>query len=310
MAKYGEGDKRWIVEDRPDGANVHNWHWAETNCLEWSRNFLTNLLSNLTILDGEGGKSLWEDYTRVRNQRFDPLGGRGQDSDGKSLLQVEGVVDIPYIADENADEDPELRSMSKGGPAKMNWRTKSWCPRVVGRPQLRLRLSVAAKKESVAASKSLLRRRKSIFDGSVTGTNLELQEGKLIVQKWRFGSWPDGFIQRYGMRLWGGDTERGWRDLIFHQDTSGFWFWTLRALAVSELKLVEFVNFDLFSINEGIKLHLWNWIILVLVMLCTVSTVVYCHIFRSIDLWGCSSNPKLVQGQPARVQCVKFVPFE
>ncbi|CAB4271861.1 unnamed protein product [Prunus armeniaca] len=32
----------------------------------------------------------------------------------------------------------------------------------------------------------------SIFDGSVTGTNLELQNGSLIVQKWRFGSWPDG----------------------------------------------------------------------------------------------------------------------
>ena len=32
----------------------------------------------------------------------------------------------------------------------------------------------------------------SIFDGAVTGTNMELQEGKLIVQKWRFGSWPDG----------------------------------------------------------------------------------------------------------------------
>jgi len=32
----------------------------------------------------------------------------------------------------------------------------------------------------------------SIFDGSVTGKNLELQEGKLIVQNWRFGSWNDG----------------------------------------------------------------------------------------------------------------------
>lgn len=32
----------------------------------------------------------------------------------------------------------------------------------------------------------------SFFDGSVTGTNVELEEGKLIVQKWRFGSWPDG----------------------------------------------------------------------------------------------------------------------
>ena len=27
MAKWGEGDPRWIVEDRTDGTNVNNWHW-------------------------------------------------------------------------------------------------------------------------------------------------------------------------------------------------------------------------------------------------------------------------------------------
>ena len=27
MAKWGEGDPRWIVEDRPDAVNVNNWHW-------------------------------------------------------------------------------------------------------------------------------------------------------------------------------------------------------------------------------------------------------------------------------------------
>lgn len=32
----------------------------------------------------------------------------------------------------------------------------------------------------------------SLFDGSISGVNKELQEGKLIVQKWRFGSWADG----------------------------------------------------------------------------------------------------------------------
>ena len=32
----------------------------------------------------------------------------------------------------------------------------------------------------------------SIFDGSVTGTNLELQEAKLFVERWRFGIWNDG----------------------------------------------------------------------------------------------------------------------
>lgn len=27
MAKWGEGDPRWIVEERPDATNVNNWHW-------------------------------------------------------------------------------------------------------------------------------------------------------------------------------------------------------------------------------------------------------------------------------------------
>jgi len=27
MAKWGEGDPRWIVEERPDAKNVNNWHW-------------------------------------------------------------------------------------------------------------------------------------------------------------------------------------------------------------------------------------------------------------------------------------------
>ena len=28
MAKWGEGDPRWIVEHRDDGKNVNNWHWC------------------------------------------------------------------------------------------------------------------------------------------------------------------------------------------------------------------------------------------------------------------------------------------
>lgn len=27
MAKWGEGDPRWIVEERADAKNVNNWHW-------------------------------------------------------------------------------------------------------------------------------------------------------------------------------------------------------------------------------------------------------------------------------------------
>ena len=30
MAKWGEGDPRWIVEERADATNVNNWHWSVT----------------------------------------------------------------------------------------------------------------------------------------------------------------------------------------------------------------------------------------------------------------------------------------
>ena len=44
MAKWGEGDPRWIVEERPDATNVNNWHWTEKNADQWSKNKLKVLL--------------------------------------------------------------------------------------------------------------------------------------------------------------------------------------------------------------------------------------------------------------------------
>ena len=37
MAKVGEGDERWIVEERKDGVNVNGWHWQELDCLSWAK---------------------------------------------------------------------------------------------------------------------------------------------------------------------------------------------------------------------------------------------------------------------------------
>ncbi|KAJ9184666.1 hypothetical protein P3X46_004370 [Hevea brasiliensis] len=356
MAKYGEGDKRWIVEDRPDGANVHNWHWAETDCLEWSRSLLSNLLSNLVILDGEGNlfikikkieKVDGEAYVNVRKGKNIPgyelnvslsWEGEAKDSDGKSLLKVDGSVEIPYISDENADEDPEIKvtikdegpvgkrlkeamvakgkpvieekiriyvqSMAKGGPAKDELEAKKVAPKgqstavkeaeadsatpAAGeKKEVKKESSKGFKKETNKGFKTISMTEKfscrardmyeilmdenrwkgftqsnariskelggefSIFDGSVTGTNVELQEGKIIVQKWRFGSWPDGIVStvrltfdepepgltviqllhtdipeedRYGNATVVENTERGWRDLIFHRIRAVFGF--------------------------------------------------------------------------------------
>lgn len=282
MAKYGEGDKRWIVEDRPDGANVHNWHWAETDCLAWSRDLLTKLLSNLTILDGEGDlfvktkkvdKVEGDAYVNIRKGKIIPgyeisvtlsWEGEARDADGKSLLKVDGAVEIPYIADENADEDPEVKvtvkdegpigrrikeamvakgkpvilekvrvyvkSMAQGGPAKDEAEAKKIAPKSNSTSSAAAvkKEVVVEKKEGKKGFKTISMTEKfscrasnlyeilmdenrwkgftqsnakiskevggefSIFDGSVTGKNLELQNGKLIVQNWRFGNWPDG----------------------------------------------------------------------------------------------------------------------
>lgn len=348
MAKYGEGDKRWIVEDRPDGANVHNWHWAETDCLEWSRNLLSKLLSDLTVLDGEGNlfirtkkvdKVEGEAYVNVRKGKIIPgyeirltlpWEGEAKDSDGKSLLKADGVVEIPYISDENAEEDTELKvmvkdegpmgkrlkdamlskgkplilekvrvyvqSMANGGPAKDELEVKKVAPKaqpasssaaVVAKPKEPVVEKKEAKKESKKGFKTITLTEKfscrasnmyeilmdenrwkgftqsnariskevggefSIFDGSVSGTNVELQEAKLIVQKWRFGNWADGINStvrldfeepepgvtviklthtdipeedRYGNATVVENTERGWRDLIFNKIRAVFGF--------------------------------------------------------------------------------------
>lgn len=52
MAKWGEGDPRWIVEERADATNVNNWHWTEKNATQWSKDKIKSLLSGKKI-EGE-----------------------------------------------------------------------------------------------------------------------------------------------------------------------------------------------------------------------------------------------------------------
>lgn len=49
MAKWGEGDPRWIVEERPDAINVNNWHWTEKNACGWSKSKFKELFKDLKI---------------------------------------------------------------------------------------------------------------------------------------------------------------------------------------------------------------------------------------------------------------------
>eukprot|EP00850_Spirogloea_muscicola_P006127 SM000029S10422 [mRNA] locus=s29:55791:57953:+ [translate_table: standard] len=164
MARLGEGDGRWIVQERADGTNVHQWHWAERDCLPWARARLAQLLAGAPVLAGEGG--LWlriarldeldgDAYVNIRKgkvlrapahlahqgrRRELALAisrggsaahqiipgyelrmrlaweGEARDGQGQTLARADGAAELPYIADENAGEDPEVKvSVSDGG---------------------------------------------------------------------------------------------------------------------------------------------------------------------------------------------------
>jgi hypothetical protein len=64
MAKMGEGDDRWLVKDREDGANVNGWHWQEKDCLPWSKERLGSLLDGLPVVAGDG--AVWLNVVKVQ----------------------------------------------------------------------------------------------------------------------------------------------------------------------------------------------------------------------------------------------------
>jgi len=54
MARKGEGDARWIVEERPDSTNVNNWHWTERNATPFSKERMNVLFKQLAHDNDEG----------------------------------------------------------------------------------------------------------------------------------------------------------------------------------------------------------------------------------------------------------------
>ncbi|KAK9829498.1 hypothetical protein WJX72_006227 [[Myrmecia] bisecta] len=137
MAKLGEGDARWIVQDRPDGVNVNNWHWTEKDMMPWSKKRLQELFSGLDLVPGNTlisaqatGVDKVEGEAIVNNRKNKlipsyelevsiPFEGTVKDGDGHVAGSVKGSVLFPYISDENADEDPEVRvSTSSQGSAE------------------------------------------------------------------------------------------------------------------------------------------------------------------------------------------------
>jgi len=116
MAKWGEGDPRWIVEERPDATNVNNWHWTEKNADAWSKKKLETLLVNLIIEDPKVGNVVIEEIEKCEGE------ARANNRKGKLIffyewemvlkwkghandkeLEITGKVTIPNLSEEHDD---------------------------------------------------------------------------------------------------------------------------------------------------------------------------------------------------------------
>jgi len=125
MAKWGEGDPRWIVEERPDAVNVNNWHWTEKDAKAWSKDKLKELLVNLNLDNSAGTCKITEidrcDGDATANNRKAKiivfyeweitLKWKGKTTDGDQ--SVSGNIIVPNLSDENTMEDLDIQITSE-----------------------------------------------------------------------------------------------------------------------------------------------------------------------------------------------------
>ncbi|RXG50997.1 Activator of 90 kDa heat shock protein ATPase-like protein 1 [Armadillidium vulgare] len=110
MAKWGEGDPRWIVEERPDATNVNNWHWTEKNASDWSKEKLKSLFKNLfSKCDGEAtannrkGKLIFfYEWSIEIEWKAEPE----DDDDGDT--DISGQITIVNLSEENEPHEIEI----------------------------------------------------------------------------------------------------------------------------------------------------------------------------------------------------------
>lgn len=130
MAKWGEGDSRWIVQERQDGANVNGWHWQEKNCMSWGKERMTQLVKELSfdLPNEEGSAKIVEISkfegdatvnTRKGNKKFAVFDlsvtckweGECRDFDGA----VKGEIKLTEFASTNDEDEYEFKVTASDG---------------------------------------------------------------------------------------------------------------------------------------------------------------------------------------------------
>lgn len=110
-----------------------NRHWVEKDAMEWSKNKLQQMFSDMVLLDGSQATYLkitgvesvtGEAIINNRKNKVIPsyeleikLNWEGElrDGSGSAVATSQGFIHLPYVADENHDEDPEVKFASPNG---------------------------------------------------------------------------------------------------------------------------------------------------------------------------------------------------
>ncbi|KAK2864392.1 hypothetical protein Q7C36_003546 [Tachysurus vachellii] len=119
MAKWGQGDPRWIVEERADATNVNNWHWTERDVSAWSQDVLNELLLRVRVENEDGvcqitDVSEIEGEASINNRKgkliffYEWIIKASWTGTSKNGLKYKGNVEVMNLSDENDIDDLDI----------------------------------------------------------------------------------------------------------------------------------------------------------------------------------------------------------
>ncbi|XP_062857506.1 activator of 90 kDa heat shock protein ATPase homolog 1a [Trichomycterus rosablanca] len=119
MAKWGEGDPRWIVEERADATNVNNWHWTERDVSSWSQDILNELLLRVEVQNEDGvcqitDVSSIEGEASINNRKgkliffYEWTIKASWTGTAKNGIKYKGNIKVLNLSDENDMDDLDI----------------------------------------------------------------------------------------------------------------------------------------------------------------------------------------------------------
>ncbi|KAL6486456.1 hypothetical protein MHYP_G00058480 [Metynnis hypsauchen] len=119
MAKWGQGDPRWIVEERADATNVNNWHWTERDATSWSQEVLNKFLLKVRV-EGEDGVCQITDVNSIEGEAsINNRKGKliffyewnikaSWTGTSKNGIKYKGNIEVVNLSDENDMDDLDI----------------------------------------------------------------------------------------------------------------------------------------------------------------------------------------------------------